>query len=102
MASPDSHNMRAVLAVRGFRRLLGVRLSSQFADGLFQAALAGSVLFNPDRQASAMAIAAGSALLVVPYSVIGPYWGFSLTGGAAGRWWCGRTWPAQSSSCRLR
>ncbi|WP_173162929.1 hypothetical protein [Phytohabitans suffuscus] len=47
MATRDTHNLRSVLAVRGFRRLLGVRLSSQLADGLFQAALAGSVLFNP-------------------------------------------------------
>jgi hypothetical protein len=78
MATSDSHNLRAVLAVRGFRRLLGVRLSSQLGDGLFQAALAGSVLFNPDRQASAMAIAAGSALLVTPYSLIGPYVGVFL------------------------
>ncbi|GAA4712651.1 MFS transporter [Phytohabitans rumicis] len=74
----DSHNLRAVLAVRGFRRLLGVRLSSQLADGLFQAALAGSVLFNPDKQTSAMAIAAGSALLVTPYSLIGPFVGVFL------------------------
>jgi hypothetical protein len=64
VTSRDSGNLRAVLAVRGFRRLLGVRLSSQFTDGLFQAALAGSVLFNPDRQTSALAIAAGTALLV--------------------------------------
>jgi hypothetical protein len=78
MTSRDSGNLRAVLSVRGFRRLLGVRLSSQFADGLFQAALAGSVLFNPDRQTSALAIAAGTALLVVPYSLIGPYVGVFL------------------------
>ncbi|MEJ3748549.1 MFS transporter [Actinomycetes bacterium KLBMP 9797] len=78
MVSRTSHNVRAVLAVRGFRRLLGVRLSSQSADGLFQAALAGSVLFNPDRQASALAIAMGTALLVAPYSLIGPYVGVLL------------------------
>jgi MFS family permease len=78
MATRDAHNLRSVLAVRGFRRLLGVRLSSQLADGLFQAALAGSVLFNPDKQTSAMAIAAGSALLVTPYSLIGPFVGVFL------------------------
>jgi MFS family permease len=78
MVTRDAHNLRSVLAVRGFRRLLGVRLSSQLADGLFQAALAGSVLFNPDKQTSAMAIAAGSALLVTPYSLIGPFVGVFL------------------------
>jgi hypothetical protein len=78
VATPSSRNLRAVLSVRGFRRLLAVRLSSQLADGLFQAALAGSVLFNPDRQTSALAIAAGTALLVAPYSLIGPYVGVFL------------------------
>jgi hypothetical protein len=78
MTGSDTHNVRAVLAVRGMRRLLGVRLTSQFADGVFQAALAGSVLFNPDRQAGAMAIASGSAVLLLPYSMIGPYVGVLL------------------------
>src|SRR4051812_30282470 len=78
MTPRDSGNLRAVLAVRGVRRLLGVRLFSQLADGLFQAALAGSVLFNPDRQAGALAIAIGSALLVAPYSLIGPFAGVFL------------------------
>src|SRR5687768_7901803 len=78
MIGPDTHNLRAVLAVRGLRRLLAVRLVSQFADGMFQAALAGSVLFNPDREAGALAIASGSAVLLLPYSVIGPYVGVFL------------------------
>jgi len=73
-----THNLRTVLSVRGFRRLLGVRLSSQLADGLFQAALAGSVLFNPDRQTGALAIATGTALLVAPYSLVGPFVGVFL------------------------
>ena len=38
---------RAILAGAPFRRLLGVRLTSQIADGWFQAGLAGSLLFNP-------------------------------------------------------
>src|SRR5918992_124438 len=63
MANRDSHNLRSVLAARGFRRLLGVRLASQLADGWFQAGLAGSVLFNPEKNAGPVAIA--SALAVV-------------------------------------
>jgi MFS family permease len=79
MMSPDTqHPLRAVLAGRGLRRLMHVRAGSQFADGMFQAALAGSVLFNPDRQASALAIASGSAVLLLPYSLIGPYVGVFL------------------------
>ncbi|MEU4398349.1 hypothetical protein [Micromonospora orduensis] len=44
-----THHFRALLAVPAFRRLLTVRLGGQFTDGVFRAALAGSVLFNPDR-----------------------------------------------------
>lgn len=72
------HNLRAILQHRGFRRLLAVRLSAQVADGLFQAGLAGSVLFNPEQATSPMAIAAGFAVLLLPYSLIGPYVGVLL------------------------
>lgn len=75
---PASGNLRAVLRGSGFRRLLGVRLLSQFADGFFQAGLAGSVLFNPERRASPLAIASGFAVLLLPYSLIGPYVGVFL------------------------
>ena len=67
-----------MLRQRGFRRLLAVRLTAQLADGLFQAGLAGSVLFNPQRAASPMAVATGFAVLLLPYSVIGPYIGVML------------------------
>ncbi|HEX6498501.1 MAG TPA: MFS transporter [Micromonosporaceae bacterium] len=75
---PATGNLRAVLRGSGFRRLLGVRLLSQFADGFFQGALAGSVLFNPERQTSPLAIAGGFAVLLLPYSLIGPYVGVFL------------------------
>ena len=70
--------MRALLALAGFRRLLGTRLTSQFGDGLFQAALAGSVLFNPAQQTSSVKIAAGFAVLLLPFSVVGPFAGVFL------------------------
>ena len=69
-------------ARRDFRRLLLVRLLGQFGDGVFQAALAGAVLFNPERQAHASEIAAGFAVLLLPYSFIGPFAGVLLD-----RWW---------------
>jgi len=62
----------------GLSRLLAVRLGSQFTDGLFQAALGGAILFNPERQADPMAVAAGMAVLLLPYSVIGPFAGALL------------------------
>ncbi|MET7418009.1 MFS transporter [Dactylosporangium sp. NPDC005555] len=77
-AHPQSHFVRAVLRQRGFRRLLGVRMVAQIGDGLFQGALAGTVLFNQDKAADGMAIAAGFAVLLLPYSLIGPYVGVFL------------------------
>ena len=66
----------------GFQRLLGTRLIGQFGDGVFQASLAGAVLFNPDHQARAADVAAGFAVLLLPYSLIGPFAGVLLD-----RWW---------------
>ena len=61
-----------------FRRLLGTRLLAQFGDGVFQAALAGTVLFNPQRAADPLAVAAGFAVLLLPYSLVGPFAGVWL------------------------
>jgi MFS family permease len=58
-----------------FWRLLQVRMASQFGDGLFQAALAGALLFNPDRAADPMAIARAFTVLFLPYSLLGPFAG---------------------------
>jgi hypothetical protein len=76
--STHAHNLRVIFGQRGFRRLLGVRVTSQLADGWFQAGLAGSVLFNPEKQAGAVAVATGFAVLLLPYSLIGPYVGVFL------------------------
>lgn len=62
----------------GLLRLLGVRVLSQLSDGAFQAALAFSILFNPDRHTDPIAIAAGFAVLLLPYSVLGPFAGALL------------------------
>nr|WP_169735323.1 MFS transporter [Actinokineospora inagensis] len=66
------------MALRGFRGLLLTRFSAQWGDGLFQAGLAGAVLFNPERAADPLAIAAGFTALLLPYSVIGPFAGALL------------------------
>lgn len=62
----------------GLTRLTVVRFASQFGDGLFQAALGGAILFNPERHTDPLAIAAGFAVLLLPYSVIGPFAGALL------------------------
>ena len=72
------HNLRAVLAVRDFRRLFSVRILGQFADGLLQSALATFVLFSPERQPTAASVAAAFAILFLPYSLVGPFAGVFL------------------------
>jgi MFS family permease len=64
--------------MRDFRRLLLSRFAAQWGDGLFQAGLAGAVLFNPERAADPAAIAAGFTVLLLPYSIVGPFAGALL------------------------
>lgn len=66
---------RSVRRLPDFWRLLQLRMASQFGDGLFQAALAGALLFNPDRAADPMAIARAFTVLFLPYSLLGPFAG---------------------------
>ncbi|MBP2339928.1 MFS family permease [Saccharothrix coeruleofusca] len=78
--TPVRHHLgvRKLLAGADFRGLLASRLAAQWGDGLFQAGLAGAVLFNPERHADPAAIAAGFAVLLLPYSVVGPFAGALL------------------------
>jgi len=69
---------RSVRALPEFRRLLELRTVSQFGDGLFQAGLAGAILFNPERAATPWAIAGSFAVLYLPYSLLGPFAGALL------------------------
>lgn len=69
---------RALFRFAEFRRLLWTRFPAQWGDGMFQAGLAGAVLFNPQRAADALTIAAGFAVLLLPYSLIAPFAGALL------------------------
>ncbi|MCV7417386.1 MFS transporter [Mycolicibacterium litorale] len=69
---------RSVRGLPEFWRLLELRAVSQFGDGLFQAGLAGAILFNPDRAADPWAIAGSFAVLFLPYSILGPFAGALL------------------------
>ncbi|MDF3300924.1 MFS transporter [Streptomyces tropicalis] len=71
-------DLRVLLRFRDFRRLLAVRLLSQGADGVYQVALAAYVVFSPERQTSAAAIASAMAVLLLPYSLVGPFAGALL------------------------
>ncbi len=59
-------------------RLLRVRWSGQVTDGIFQSALASFVLFSPERQASAVNAAVAFAVVLLPYSIVGPFVGTLL------------------------
>jgi MFS family permease len=69
---------RSVRALPEFWRLLELRSVSQFGDGLFQAGLAGALLFNPERAAGPWEIAGAFAVLYLPYSLLGPFAGALL------------------------
>ena len=58
--------------------LLQVRWLGQFTDGLFQSALASFVLFSPERQPNAVAAALAFTVVLLPYSLVGPYAGIFL------------------------
>ncbi|GAA1932748.1 MFS transporter [Nocardioides marmoribigeumensis] len=60
-----------------FVRLLLVRLLGQVGDGVTQAALASYALFS-DRQADPVELAAAAAVVLLPYSVLGPFVGVLL------------------------
>jgi MFS family permease len=75
---PEKLGWLRLLRTGGFRRLLTVRFAAQWGDGMFQAALGGAVLFNPEREADPLAVAAGLAVLLLPYSVVGPFAGALL------------------------
>lgn len=75
----DSDSLwQSVRRLSEFRRLLELRAASQFGDGLFQAGLAGGLLFNPQRASSPWAVAGAFAVLFLPYSLLGPFAGAIL------------------------
>jgi MFS family permease len=47
-------------------------------DGVFQSALASFILFSPERQANALSAAIGFAIVLLPYSIVGPFVGTIL------------------------
>ncbi|MDE1046577.1 MAG: MFS transporter [Candidatus Nanopelagicales bacterium] len=70
--------VRALLHRKNFRALYSTRLVGQFGDGFFQAALASFVLFSPEREPNATAIAVAFGILLLPYSLVGPFVGIFL------------------------
>ena len=88
-------DLRHLLRGRRFRQLFSVRVTSQCGDGIFQVALASYVLFSPERQPDATAIAGVLAAVLLPFSVLGPFAGVFLDR------WSRRQILAVSNLCRL-
>lgn len=65
----------SVLRHANARELLGVRIFGQAGDGLLQTALATFVLFSPQRESDPRKIALAFGILLLPYSVVGPFVG---------------------------
>jgi MFS family permease len=74
----ETYSIWQLLSSPPLRRLLLVRWSGQFTDGIFQSALASFLLFSPERQASAINAALAFALVLLPYSLVGPLAGTLL------------------------
>jgi MFS family permease len=73
-----ARHLNHLLRGQGFRKLFLVRVSSQLTDGVFQVALAAYVIFSPEQQPSPSAIAAALAVVLLPFSVLGPFVGVLL------------------------
>jgi len=62
--------------------LLVAKLSSQFGDGVFQAFLVNELVFlSPENQSTAAGVAKAFAVLIIPFSLVGP-----LSGVVIDRW----------------
>ena len=66
------------MVTKKLRALLQIRWGGQLIDGIFQSALATFVLFSPERATSAVDAAAAFAVVLLPYSIVGPYVGIFL------------------------
>ena len=73
--SPATGRARDAIRHPDFVRLLAMRLLSQTADGFIQAALVASLVFSPDKQSTASGFAVATAIVVVPFSLMGPFAG---------------------------
>ncbi|GAE73731.1 hypothetical protein JCM18916_3283 [Cutibacterium acnes JCM 18916] len=66
-------NLRHLWRRRDFRKILGVRVATQAADGTLQVGMASYVLLSPEQQPDAWSIAMVLAITLLPFSIIGPF-----------------------------
>ena len=70
--------LRVLLRLQDFRRLFTIRLTSQFGDGLFQVGLATLFFFSPEKASTAHGVATAFAVLLAPFTIVGPWAGVLL------------------------
>lgn len=68
-------DLKTLTGYAGFRKLLAIRLVSQTGDGLVQAGLASLFFFSPERLTTAGDVAIAFAVLLLPFTVVGPFAG---------------------------
>ncbi|WP_206501637.1 MFS transporter [Flaviflexus ciconiae] len=68
-------DLKTLLVHDGFKRLFRVRLISQCGDGMFQVGLATLYFFNPTNMTTAAGVAAAFTVLLLPFTIIGPFVG---------------------------
>lgn len=68
-------DLKSLLVHDGFRRLFRVRLISQCGDGMFQVGLATLYFFNPTSMTTAGGVAAAFTILLLPFTIVGPFVG---------------------------
>jgi len=72
---PTRQRAREALRSDDFRRLFMIRLITQSGDGLFQATLIASIVFNPEEQNTILGFAIATLLISLPFSILGPFTG---------------------------
>lgn len=63
---------------RDLRYLIGVRIGSQAGDGLFEVGLASLFFFSPERASTTAGVAVAFAVMLLPFTLIGPWAGVLL------------------------
>lgn len=71
-------DLKALWPLRDFRKLFAVRLTSQTADGMFQVGLATLFFFSPEKASTAVDVATAFAVLLLPFTIVGPWAGVLL------------------------
>ena len=70
---PRGHLATALRESHGLGRLSAARLTALLSEGIHQAALGGVVLFSPESATTPMTIVGGFAVMLLPYSLVGPF-----------------------------